>query len=155
MGKKTQSTSTDTTKTASDASAKTSKVAGAPKVAKTAGKKAARKAVSTPAAEIKFEFDRLPRAPLLRIIKTMAHKVDPEARVQAHVLDRFEQIIQTNISDLVKNTVLAAQKEKRKTIMVKDLDFIQNIMAGKQSGFSQVAASVDVAVAAPSTASSN
>ena len=86
----------------------------------------------------------------------MAHKIDPEARVQAHVLDRYEQIIQQYVSNLVTSTVMAAQKEKRKTIMVKDLDFILQIQGGKPSNFSSaVSVSADASVAAPSTASSN
>ena len=71
----------------------------------------------------------------VRLVKEMAHEVDPDARVQAQLLDRLEQVVQQDLSGLVGNTVRAAQKEKRKTMMVKDLDFIMEIRdsSGKQS----------------------
>jgi histone H3/H4 len=86
----------------------------------------------------------------------MAHKVDAEARVQGHILDRLEQIVQDYMSNLVSNTVLAARKEKRKTIMEKDLDFILEIQGAKPASNSNSSNVASTTVApATATASSN
>lgn len=95
-------------------------------VEKTAGKKA-RKTTAEPVSEIKHKFARLPRAPLLRQVKEMAKHVDPEARVQAQLLDRLEQEQQEHMFRLVSNTVRAAKNFNRKTMMVKDLEFVMDI----------------------------
>jgi histone H3/H4 len=97
---------------------------------KTAGKTRKPKVV-TPPSELKFNYPRLPRAPLLRMVKDMAKAIDKDARVQANLLDRVEQIVQDTVADLIKSTVLAAQQHNRKTMMVKDLDFIIDLRSGK------------------------
>jgi histone H3/H4 len=162
MGKKTSTSTTKDDTTTQSTTVKTPKAAsgtaGEKKVAKTAGKKSStRKTATAPARELKYEYSRLPRQPLLRLIKEMAHKVDAEARVQGHILDRLEQIVQDYMSNLVSNTVLAARKEKRKTIMEKDLDFILEIQGAKPASNSNSSnvASTTVAPPATATASSN
>ena len=99
------------------------------KTSVTAVSKSVTKKTKAPVKEIKLMFpdEKLPRAPLLRLVKAMAKKEDPDARIQAQLLNRLEDVIQRYMSDLVTNTVRAARKEKRKTLMVKDLDFILDI----------------------------
>jgi histone H3/H4 len=137
MGK-TKSTSDSTS--AAPKPTKTSVVKTAGTVAGKAPRKP--KASATPDDKLKFKYARLPRAPLLRMVKDMAHETDPDARVQANLLDRVEQIVQETIADLISSTVLAARKEKRKTMMVKDLDFIMELRSGKTSNSMSLSSSV-------------
>merc|ERR1712110_44722 len=127
---------------------KSSKKHSSNPVQKTAGKK--RKTTSEPTVEIKHKFARLPRAPFLRQVKEMAKEIDPDARVQAQLLDRLEQVQQEFLYSLVSNTVRAAKNFNRKTMMVKDLDFVMDI---QQSSGNKMNAGV--AVSAPATAASS
>lgn len=88
---------------------------------------------TTPAPEIKFPYKRLPRAPLLRLLKEMAHKRDPESRVQSDLLDRLELYTQQQVDSLVEGILLASKEGKRKTMMAKDLDFILEIRGEKNT----------------------
>ena len=120
-------------------------------VQKTAGKKQRKTTSSEPTVEIKHRFDRLPRAPFLRQVKEMAKDIDPDARVQAQLLDRLEQVQQEFLYNLVSNTVRAAKNFNRKTMMVKDLDFVMDIQQSSGSKMNMGAPSV----AAPATAASS
>lgn len=145
-------------KTATTDKTATKKRSSATAAKPTVGKKVRKAAApAEPATEIKLRFDRLPRAPFLRLVKEMAKQIDPDARVQASLLDRLEQVQQEYLYSLVSNTVRAAKNFNRKTMMVKDLDFVMDIQGSSASKVSSVSVpSVPAtAAAAPATAASS
>jgi len=149
MGKKTTTTSTSNTDSSTKPTSASKTAVSA--TAKTAGKKSGTKKVKAapePAADLKFKYTRLPRAPLLRIVKDMAHEVDEDARVQAQLLDHIEYKFQEWMADIVRSTVMTAASQKRKTMMVKDLDLVGQIRGDKNdvSSFSRSSQAAGAAV---------
>jgi histone H3/H4 len=97
----------------------------------------------------------LTRVGRYKINQKLASKVDPDARIQAQLLDRLEQIMQEYMAELVSSTVLTAGNQKRKTMMVKDLDFIIKIRGPKNDTSSFTNSSQPTATSAVTSAASN
>ena len=77
----------------------------------------------------------LPRAPFMRLVKSIAESEDHQLRFQSHAIQALQEATEAYIVGLFEDTNLCAIHAKRQTVMKKDMELARRIRGDRNFDF--------------------